>query len=108
VATFPDPNDQSFDTGNAITVATTTGISCQGTGANQQQPADDNTGTGVDNANAAETQYNADGKEVTVIVETIPDKKILIDTGGPSLPIIGGAILAAGLVGLGIFLLRRT
>ena len=57
---------------------------------------------------AAAAQYNADGKEVTVIIDTIPDKKVLVDTGGPSWPMIGGVILAVGLVGLGIFLLRRT
>jgi hypothetical protein len=108
VATFPDPNDQSFDTGNEITVVTTTGISCQGTGTDRQ-PTDGTAGTpGDNNANAAETQYKADGKEVTVIVETIPDKGKLVDTGGSSLAVIGGVILAIGLVGLGIFLLRRT
>ncbi len=60
------------------------------------------------NANPAETQYDAGGKEVTVIIDTIPDKRILVDTGGPMLPMIGGVILALGLVSLGIFLLRRT
>jgi hypothetical protein len=45
---------------------------------------------------------------VTVIIDTIPDKKVLVDTGGPTLPMIGGLILALGLVGLGTFLLRRT
>ncbi len=63
-----------------------------------------------DNANAAQTQYNAADAQYAddVIKDTIPDKKILVDTGGPGLPMIGGVILAAGLVGLGIFLLRRT
>jgi hypothetical protein len=72
---------------------------------------DDDTGDG----NAAETQYNAtdaqykaDGKEVTIIIDTIPDKKILVDTGGPSLPMIGGLFLALGLVGFGLLLLQRT
>ena len=79
-------------------VISSTGIVCGDSG-----------GTGGDNnANAAETQYNADGKEVTVIIDTIPDKKVLVDTGGPTLPMIGGLILALGLVGLGTFLLRRT
>jgi hypothetical protein len=32
-------------------------------------------------ANAAQTQYDAGGKEVTVIIDTIPDQKILGDTG---------------------------
>ncbi len=63
---------------------------------------------GTSGNEADDHQYNADGKEVTVIVETIPDKKILVDTGGPTLPMIGGLFLAIGLVGLGIFLLRRT
>jgi hypothetical protein len=45
---------------------------------------------------------------VTVIVGTIPDKEILVDTGGPGLPMIGGALIALGLVGLGVGLLRRT
>ena len=73
------------------------------------QQGDD--GTGRDNnANAAQTQYNAADAQYAddVIKDTIPDKKILIDTGGPGLPMIGGVILALGLVSLGIFLLRRT
>ena len=57
---------------------------------------------------ADDHQYNAGGKEVTVIVKTIPNKKVLVDTGGPSLPMIGGVFLALGLVGLGILLLRRA
>ena len=59
------------------------------------------TGGGAD-----DHQYNAGGKEVTVIVETIPDKKILVDTGGLSLVAIG-MFVALGLVGLGLYLLRR-
>ena len=43
-----------------------------------------------------------------MIVKTIPDKKILVDTGGPSLAMIGLLVLALGFVGLGIFLLRRV
>jgi hypothetical protein len=57
---------------------------------------------------ADDQQYNAGGKEVTVIIETIPEKKILVDTGGPNLPTISGVFFALGLVGLGIVLLRRT
>ena len=57
---------------------------------------------------ADDQQYNAGGKEVTVIVETIPNKKILVDTGGPVLPMICGVFLALGLVGAGVVLLRRT
>ena len=105
VATFPDPADDDFDTGNTaggITVVTTTGISCQYTGTNQQ-PADDTANAAQDQYNAADAQYADD-----VIKDTIPDKTILIETGGPSLPMIGGVILAIGLVGLGIFLLQRT
>ena len=108
-----ETSDPGFDTDGDYAVVTTTGISCQGTGAANQQPADDNTGTGGENnANPAQTQYNAaDDQYVAdeeVIKDTIPDKKILIDTGGPSLPMVGGAILAIGLVGLGVYLLRRT
>ncbi len=74
-----------------------------------QQPTDDNIG-GDNNANAAQDQSNAADAQYAddVIKGAIPDKKILVDTGGPILPIIGGVILAMGLVGLGIFLLRRT
>ncbi len=108
VATFPDPNDESFDTGNEITVAATTGITCQGTDADQQ-PTDDEADQPSDTATGADdAQYGAAGKEVTVIIGTIPDKRILVDTGGPSLPMIGGVVLAVGLVGLGVVLLRRT
>ena len=100
VETFPD--DAFFNDGD-WTVVTTTGISCQGTGANQQPADDDNDNAAQDQYNAADDQYADD-----VIKGTIPDKKILIKTGGTSLPMIGGVILAMGLVGLGIFLLRRT
>ena len=81
-------------------VISSTGIVCGGSGGNG----------GDNNANAAQTQYNAADAQYAddVIKGTIPDKKILIDTGGPGLPMIGGVILAIGLVGLGIFLLRRT
>jgi hypothetical protein len=65
---------------------------------------EDLSGTG----GADDHQYNAGGKAVTVIVKTIPDKKVLVDTGGPSLPMIGGVFLALGLMGLGTLLLRRT
>ena len=65
---------------------------------------EDLSGTG----GADDAQYNAGGKEVTVIVETIPNKKILVDTRGPSLPMIGGVFFALGLVSLGIGLLRRV
>src|SRR5215218_5407096 len=103
VATFPDPADDDFDTGNSaggLTVVTTTGISCQGTGTPaDEQPAD---------ANAATDQYRTEGKEITVLVETIPHKKVLVDTGGPSLAMIGLLVLALGFVGLGILLLRRV
>ncbi len=101
-ATFPDPGDTSFSTSGNYTVVTTTGISCQGTGTGQQ-PEDDDANAAQDQYNAADAQYADD-----VIKDTIPHKKILVDTGGPILPIIGGVILAIGLVGLGIFLLRRT
>ena len=104
VATFPDPADTSFDTGNPITVASTTGITCRDTGANQR-PADDDAGTPTRSPDDA--QYAAGGKEVTVIVETIPDK-VLVDTGGPSISMIGVLLLSAGLVGLGILVLRRV
>jgi micrococcal nuclease len=52
-------------------------------------------------------QYNTDDKEVTVIVETIPDKEVLVDTGGAGLATIG-AFVALGLLGLGVYFLRRT
>ena len=52
-------------------------------------------------------QYDTDGKEVSVIVETIPDKKVLVDTGGPGLVTIG-ALVGLGFVGFGVYLLRRT
>ena len=52
-------------------------------------------------------QYNTGDQEVTVIVDTIPDKKVLVDTGGPGLVTIG-VFVALGFVGLGIYLLRRT
>jgi hypothetical protein len=102
-----DNIDREFDEGTG-TVVRSTGIVCggsDGTGGN----TDGSDGSGGDsNSNAAEAQYTADGKEVTVIIDSIPDKKVLVDTGGPTLPMVGGVILAVGLVGLGIFLLRRT
>jgi hypothetical protein len=44
---------------------------------------------------------------VTVIVETILDKKVLVDTGGAGLVTIG-VFVALGFVGFGVYLLRRT
>ena len=61
----------------------------------------------ADANNAAEAQYDADGKEVTVIIKTIPDKKVLVDTGGPGLVTVG-VFVALGLMGFGVHLLRRT
>jgi hypothetical protein len=103
VATFPDPNDESFATGNPITVASTTGIACQGTGAGQQT-ADETAGT---TPNAHEDQYGAEANKGDVIVETIPDK-VLVGTGGSGFAMIGVLLLSAGLVGLGILVLRRV
>jgi hypothetical protein len=105
-ATDPETTFGDLDpgAGEAGRVISSTGIVCGGSGG-----TGGNGGTGGDNnGNAAETQYNTDGKEVTVIVNTIPDKRILVDTGGPSLPMIGGLVLTLGLVGLGTLLLRRT
>lgn len=76
-------------------VISSTGVVCGGTSGNGGNEADD-------------AQYRAEGKEITVLVETIPDKKILVDTGGPSLVMIGLLVLALGFVGLGILLLRRV
>jgi len=95
----------TFDPGQG-TVVSSTGIVCGDSGGNGGNgPASGGTDSGTDGG-PDDAQYG--NREVTVIVETIPDKKILVDTGGPILPIIGGVILAIGLVGLGIFLLRRT
>jgi hypothetical protein len=102
-ATFPDPGDTSFSTNGNYTVVTTTGISCQGTGA-ARQPADDDTAAaqGADGG-----QYGAEARDATVIPKTIPDK-ILVDTGGPGLSMLGVLLLSVGLVGLGILVLRRV
>jgi hypothetical protein len=92
-----ETSDPGFDTDGDYAVVTTTGISCQGTGTPaDQQPADDN---------AAAAQYGAQDKEITVLVETIPDKKVLVDTGGPP---VGMLLLALGFVGLGFLVLRRV
>jgi hypothetical protein len=44
---------------------------------------------------------------VLVIIDTIPNKRKLVDTGGPSLIAIG-VFVALGLTGFGVYLLRRT
>ncbi len=92
-------SDPGFDTDGDYAVVSTTGISCQGTGANQRA-ADDN-------ASADDDQYGAEAKKGPVIAETIPDKT-LVDTGGPDLATIGVLLVSAGLVGLGILVLRRV
>jgi hypothetical protein len=71
------------------------------------QACDDFDYGGTTGDEADDHQYNAGGKEVTVIIDTIPDKKVLVDTGGPNLVAIG-VFMALGLVGLGSYLLRRT
>ena len=98
-----ETSDPGFDTDGDYAVVSTTGITCAGGDTRA------NGGTG-DDGNAAQDQYNAADNQYAddVIKGTIPDKKILIDTGGPDLPMVGGVILAVGLVSLGIFLLRRT
>ena len=52
-------------------------------------------------------QYNSDGREMTVIIETVPDQKKLADTGGPGLTTIG-VFMALGLMSFEVYLLRRT
>ena len=95
----------TFDPGQGRVVSST-GIACGDSGGN----GGNGTASGGNNSSTDggpdDAQYG--NGEVTVIVETIPDKKILVDTGGPTLPMIGGLFLALGLVGLGTFLLRRT
>jgi hypothetical protein len=101
----PTGGDEEFGSAGATddgTVVSSTGIECGGTGGDGGNGADSG-GNEADNA-----QYRAEDKEITVLVETIPDKKILVDTGGPSLVMIGMLVLALGFVGLGILLLRRV
>ena len=105
-----ETSDPGFDTDADYAVVSTTGITCAGgdTGADDGATDDNGANAAETQYNAADSQYNADGKEVTVIIDTIPNKRILIDTGGTNLLMIGGAILAVGLVGFGVVLLRRT
>jgi hypothetical protein len=77
-------------------VVSSTGITCGGTTSpNRDRGA----------AEADDAQYGVGDKEITVILDTIPDKKILVDTGGPP---VGMLLLAAAFVGFGVLLLRRT
>ena len=96
----------TFDPGQGRVVSST-GIVCGDSGGNGGNGTASGGNDGGNDGGPDDAQYGED-REVTVIVETIPDKKILVDTGGPTLPMIGGLFLAIGLVGLGIFLLRRT
>jgi len=100
-ATDPESTFKDLDpnAGEAGKVVRSTGIECGGTSGN---------GADTGGNEADDAQYHAEGKEMTVIVDTIPDKKILVDTGGPSLAMIGLLVLALGFVGLGILLLRRV
>jgi hypothetical protein len=50
-----------------------------------------------------ERQYGPESKDV--IIKTIPKQKTLVDTGGPP---VFGLLVAAGLLGGGALLLRRT
>jgi hypothetical protein len=102
VATFPDPNDDDFDTGNSaggLTVVTSTGIACQGTGTQQapqvQQPSDGDRG-------AAEVQYAAD-RDDEVIKATVPKKELPL-TGG--MPLAGLALIGFGLFVAGVSVFR--
>ncbi len=83
-------------------VISSTGIVCGGSGGTGGN------GTASDGADDGPDDAQYGNREETIIVGTIPDKRILVDTGGPGLPMIGGMILAVGLVGLGVVLLRRT
>ena len=64
-------------------------------------------GGGAPLGGADDAQYSTEDREVTVIVETIPDKRVLVDTGGSGLITIG-MLVTLGLMGFGVHLLRRT
>ena len=65
-----------------------------------------NSANGNDNPNGGGN--GGDGIPDDVIKESIPDNKVLVDTGGPGVPLLGGSLVAMGLLSLGIALLRRT
>jgi hypothetical protein len=64
-------------------------------------------GGGTSLAGAIDAQYNTDDMEVTVIIDTIPNRKKLADTGGSGLITIG-VFVTLGLIGFGVYSLRRT
>ncbi len=58
-----------------------------------------------DDAGPDEAQYGAGDEKVAVIVDTIPDKKVLVNTGGFPL-LLGAGVLLACALGLFVGLVR--
>lgn len=77
------------------------GVACENLPHRPQPPER----TTPETTSLVQEQYGTEGKESKIIVKTIPKQKKLVDTGGPP---IFGLLAAAGLLGSGVLLLRRT
>jgi hypothetical protein len=115
-ATFPDPNDQSFDTAGDYQVATTTGIRCDGGGAGGAAREDGDDGDdalrGAEGfrceeilrifRSAADDQYDFSAARIEQCLarEVMDDRRgKLAKTGGtPLLPVAAFLLLGAGIL----------
>jgi hypothetical protein len=117
-ATFPNPNDQSFDTDGDYQVATTTGIRCDGGGGAEDGDRDDDVARrGTEGfrceevleifRSASEDQYEFSAARIEECLarEVIDDRRgKLAETGGPPLLPVAAFLL----IGAGIFVGRSV
>jgi hypothetical protein len=122
VEKFPDT---SFFNDGDWTVVTTTGIACEGGGTTPDEPPatedlDGDESLEGDDTTAADNQYDATTGDTTTTAKDgipsekkiidVPKQKVLIDTGGPPLLLLGAALMClagAAIAGQLLRVLRR-
>jgi hypothetical protein len=118
-------SDPGFDTDGDYAVVTTTGIACEGGGTTPDEPPatedlDGDESLEGDDTTAAGDQYDAttddtattakDGIPSEKKIIDVPKQKVLIDTGGPPLLLLGAALMClagAAIAGQLLRVLRR-
>jgi hypothetical protein len=112
-------SDPGFDTDGDYAVVTTTRIACEGGGTTPDEPPATEDLDG-DDTTAADDQYDATTGDTTTTAKDgvtsekkiidVPKQKVLIDTGGPPLLLLGAALMClagAGIAGQLLRVLRR-
>ena len=115
-------SDPGFDTDGDYAVSTTTGIACEGGGTTRDEPPatedlDGDESLEGDDTTAADDQYDATTGDTTTTAKDgvisdkkiidVPKQKVLIDTGGPPLLLLGAALMCLAGAGILVSVLRR-